>query len=62
MSMRLWINGNEITTFSLSNINYSTPFKDTIDEELDQFNFQIKTSQFSIKKNDKINYVIKKRL
>lgn len=55
MAIELYLNGTKLTNFIIS-----TPFKDTIDEELDQFNFQIKTSQFSIKKNDKINYVIKK--
>ena len=55
MAVELYLNGTQLTNFIIS-----TPFKDTIDEELDQFNFQIKGSQFNIKKNDKINYIIKK--
>lgn len=59
MAMRLWINGTEITSFSLSSINYSAPFKDTIDEELDELNIQVKsTTRQSFKKNDKLMYWI----
>ena len=54
MSMRLWINGTELTDFILS-----TPFKDTIDEELDQLNIQIKSDiRLSYKKFDKVMYWI----
>ena len=54
MSMRLWINGTELTDFILS-----TPYKDTIDEELDQLNFQIKSdTRLSYKKFDKVMYWI----
>lgn len=50
----LKINGTSQTNFILS-----TPFKDTIDEELDQFNFQIKsTTRLSLKKYDKVEYKI----
>ena len=50
----LKINGTSQTNFILS-----TPFKDTIDEELDQFNFQIKsTTRLSFNKYDKVEYKI----
>ena len=42
-----------------TNFILSTPFKDTIDEELDQFNFQIKsTTRLSFNKYDKVEYKI----
>ena len=54
MSMSLWINGTQITDFILS-----TPFKDTIDEELDALNFQIKSdTRLSYKKFDRVVYMI----
>lgn len=54
MAMRLWINGTELTNFILS-----TPFKDTLDEELDNLNFQIKsTTRLTYKKFDKLMYWI----
>lgn len=50
----LKINGTSQTNFILS-----TPFKDTIDEELDQFNVQIKsTTRLSFNKYDKVEYKI----
>lgn len=50
----LKINGTSQTNYILS-----TPFKDTIDEELDQFNFQIKsTTRLSFNKYDKVEYKI----
>ncbi len=50
----LKINGTSQTNFILS-----TPYKDTIDEELDQFNVQIKsTSRLSFNKYDKVEYKI----
>ena len=52
--VQLWINGTQITDYILT-----TPFKDTIDEELDSLNFQFKrNSRFSITKNDKVVYNI----
>ena len=54
MAMRLWINGTELTNFILS-----TPFKDTLDEELDNLNFQIKSAtRLTYKKFDKLMYWI----
>lgn len=54
MSMSLWINGTQLTDFILS-----TPYKDTIDEELDQLNIQVKsTTRQSFKKFDKVRYLI----
>lgn len=54
MAMRLWINGTELTNFILS-----TPFKDTLDEELDNLNFQIKSAtRLTYKKFDKVMYWI----
>lgn len=42
-----------------TNFILSTPYKDTIDEELDQFNFQIKsTTRLSFNKYDKVEYKI----
>jgi len=42
-----------------SNFIFSAPTKDTLDEELDQLNFQIKsTSRKDLKKNDRIVYKI----
>jgi len=55
MAVELYINDTLQTNYILS-----TPFKDTIDEELDTFNFQIKGSLTGIKKNDKVRYIIKK--
>ena len=55
MSIYLGINGTQITNFIIS-----TPFKDTIDEELDNFNFQIKSAtRLTYKKNDRVVYSIK---
>ena len=52
MSIYLGINGTQITNFIIS-----TPFKDTIDEELDNFNFQIKSeTRLTYKKNDRVVY------
>lgn len=43
-----------------SNFILSTPYKDTLDEELDQFNFQVKsTTRQTFKKNDKVVYLVK---
>ena len=43
-----------------SNFILSTPYKDTLDEELDQFNFQVKsTTRQTFKKNDKVVYIVK---
>jgi len=54
MALRLWINGTELTNFILS-----TPFKDTLDEELDNLNFQIKSAtRLPYKKFDKLMYWI----
>ena len=50
--IKLYINGTELTNFILSN-----PYKDTIDEELDRTNFQIKSeSRLSLSKNSKLRY------
>lgn len=50
--VKLYKNGTELTNFILS-----TPFKDTIDIELDKLNFQIKSeSVISFSKWDKITY------
>ena len=50
--IKLYRNGNELTNFILS-----TPYKDTLDAELDKLNFQIKsTTRLTFKKNDKIRY------
>ena len=55
MSIYLGINGTQITNFIIS-----TPFKDTIDEELDNFNFQIKSeTRLTYKKNDRVVYSLK---
>ena len=55
MAMELYINDVQQTNFILS-----APYKDTIDEELDQLNFQIKSSTRKyFKKNDKVRYVLK---
>jgi len=49
----IYLNGIE-----LENILLQTPYKDTLDKELDQLNFTIKsTSVISFKKNDKIRYL-----
>ena len=54
MGMKLYINGTQLTDFLLS-----TPYKDTIDEELDQLNFQVKSdTKLTYKKFDKLRYVI----
>ena len=46
----------------LTNYEISTPYSDTIDEELDSFNFQIKSeNRISFKKYDKIQYIIKQK-
>lgn len=43
-----------------SNFILSTPYKDTLDEELDQFNFQVKsTTRQTFKKNDRVVYIVK---
>ena len=50
--VKLYVNGTELTNFI-----FSTPYKDTIDDELDQTNFQIKsTTRKYFNKNDKIRY------
>lgn len=53
--VKLYLNGTELTNFVLS-----TPYKDTLDAELDVMNFQIKlmgiNSYFTFHKNDKIRY------
>ena len=52
MSINIYHNGVELT-----NILEATPYKDTLDKELDQFNFTIKTDTIiNFKKNDKITY------
>lgn len=49
-----------INGVSQSNFILSTPYKDTLDEELDQFNFQVKsTTRQTFKKNDKVVYIVK---
>lgn len=53
--VKLYINGTELTNFILS-----TPYKDTLDAELDVMNFQIKlmgiNSYMVLSKNSKIRY------
>lgn len=50
--IKIYHNGVELT-----NVLIQTPYKDTLDKELDQFNFTIKTdSIINFKKNDKITY------
>lgn len=50
--VKLYLNGTELTNFILS-----TPYKDTIDIELDKLNFQIKSENvISFSKWDKITY------
>lgn len=52
--VKLYLNGTELTNFILS-----TPYKDTIDIELDKLNFQIKSENvISFSKGDKITYKI----
>lgn len=47
----------------LTNYIMDTPYSDTIDEELDKFNFQLKSqNRILFKKNDKIHYVLKQTL
>ena len=56
MAMQIWINGTQITNYILS-----TPFCDTIDEELDQLNFQVKSStRLNYEKFDRVVYIITK--
>ena len=55
MATILGINGVYIDNFILD-----TPYKDTLDEELDQFNFQIKnTTRLDYKKYDKVTYIVR---
>lgn len=55
MAMELYINGVQQTNFI-----FSTPYKDTIDEELDQLNIQIKSeTSLTFNKFDKVRFVIK---
>ena len=55
MAMELYINGVQQTNFI-----FSAPYKETIDEELDQLNFQIKSStRLTFNKFDKVRFVIK---
>jgi len=52
--IQLYVNGTELTNYIVA-----TPFKDTIDDELDQFNFQLKsTTRLSFRKYDQVNYRI----
>ena len=51
-----------VNSVLLTNYEISTPYSDTIDEELDSFNFQIKSeNRISFKKYDKIQYIIKQK-
>lgn len=49
------LNGTELTNYILD-----TPFSDTIDEELDKQNIQLKSNtKINFKKNDKLEYIVK---
>ena len=51
--LNIYLNGTELT-----NVLLQTPYKDTLDKELDQLNIVIKSeSAISFKKNDKIRYL-----
>lgn len=53
--MDLWLNGVKLTNYVIN-----TPYSDTIDEELDKMNFQIKSqSRITFNKNDRLVYQVK---
>lgn len=53
MAIKIYRNGSELT-----NILIQTPYKDTLDKELDQLNLCFKTANdITLKKNDKIRYL-----
>ena len=52
--VKIYRNGTQLTNFILL-----APYSDTIDDELDKANFQIKsTSRLTFTKNDKITYIV----
>lgn len=52
--VKIYRNGTQLTNFILN-----APYSDTIDDELDKANFQIKsTNRLTFSKNDKITYIV----
>lgn len=56
--VKIYRNGTQLTNFILL-----APYSDTIDDELDKANFQIKsTSRLTFTKNDKITYIVSQNI